>query len=106
MHTTRLLTCLCFALLAATSAAAQGRPYRLHEFNFDMWCQQKQHLPPDRCDKRLPRDDADFEAYVNKIEKYEIPYLQHRRDEERFNRSIMHYDPIGNPTQPSVPQNQ
>jgi hypothetical protein len=70
-----------------------------------MWCQQHQHLPPGRCDKRLPQDDADFEAYVNKIEKYEIPYLQHRRDEEKLNRSILHYDPIDNPTQPAVPHN-
>jgi hypothetical protein len=38
MRTTRMPVCLCFALQAATSAAAQGRPYRLHDFNFDIWC--------------------------------------------------------------------
>jgi hypothetical protein len=89
----------------ATRAQAQGeRPYPLNEMNFDMWCQEEQHLPPARCDKRLPEDDAAFQAYRNKIETYEIPYLQRKRDEQTLNRVILHNDPVDHPTRPSQPQ--
>jgi len=91
--------------LLATRASAQGeKPYPLHEMNFDMWCQEQKHLPPDRCDKRLPADDAEFQAYRNQIEKYEIPYLQRREDEQNLNRAILHNDPVDHPTLPSQPQ--
>jgi hypothetical protein len=91
--------------LSVIPAAAQGdKPYPLHEMNFDMWCQEEQHLPPARCDKRLPGDDAAFQAYRNKIEQYEIPYLQRRDDEQNLNRVIIHADPVDHPTLPSQPQ--
>jgi hypothetical protein len=91
--------------LSATRAVAQGeKPYPLHEMNFDMWCQEEKHLPPARCDKRLPADDADFQTYRNAIEKYEIPYLQRRDDEQNLNRVILHNDPVDHPTLPSQPQ--
>jgi hypothetical protein len=91
----------------AGRAEAQGTgatPYPLTEMNFDMWCQEEQHLPPARCDKRLPEDDAAFQAYRNKIETYEIPYLQRKRDEQTLNRVILHNDPVDHPTLPSQPQ--
>ncbi|HEY6578563.1 MAG TPA: hypothetical protein VIY09_04520 [Rhizomicrobium sp.] len=89
----------------AVRADAQGaKPYPLHEMNFDMWCQEQQHLPPSRCDKRLPEDDAAFQAYSNKIENYEIPYLRKRDNEETLNRVIIHNDPVDHPTLPSQPQ--
>ncbi len=92
-------------VLLTVRASGQGeKPYPLHEMNFDMWCQEEQHLPPDRCDRRLPGDDAAFQAYRNKIERYEIPYLQHRRDEQTLNRVILHNDPVDHPTLPSQPQ--
>jgi hypothetical protein len=61
-------------------------------------------LPPDRCDKRLPADEAAFDAYRDKIEKYEIPYLQSKENEQQFNRVILHNDPVDHPTEPSAPQ--
>lgn len=89
----------------AEQALAQGdKPYPLHEMNFDIWCQEQKHLPPARCDQRLPADDAEFQAYRNQIEKYEIPYLQRRNDEENLNRVILHNDPVDHPTLPSQPQ--
>jgi hypothetical protein len=89
----------------AGRAFAQGeKPYPIQEMNFDMWCQEQKHLPPERCDKRLPEDDAEFQAYRNQIEKYEIPYLQQRQDEQTINRVILHNDPVDHPTLPSQPQ--
>ena len=49
--------------------------------NFDLWCQEQAHLPPDRCDKRMPEDEKTFEAYRAKIEQYEIPYLQQKKND-------------------------
>jgi hypothetical protein len=89
------------------AALAQGeKPYPLNEMNFDMWCQEQQHLPPARCDKRLPEDDAAFQAYRSNIENYEIPYLQRKRDEQSLNREILHNDPVDHPTRPSQPQTE
>jgi hypothetical protein len=87
---------------AQEGAYGAGR-YPLHEINFDMWCQEERHLPPDRCDKRYPQDDADYRAYVAKIESYEIQYLQRKRDEENLDRVIVHNDPIDHPSEPSAP---
>jgi len=102
---TRALVLASAALAALVSRAdAQSGSYPLQEMNFDLWCQEEQHLPPERCDKRLPADDAAFEAYRDKIEKYEIPYLQKKEDEQQFNRVILHNDPVDNPTEPSQPQ--
>jgi len=81
--------------------------YDVKTINFDLWCQETQKLPPDRCDKRLPQDDAAYQAYVNTVERYEIPYLQRRQQEQNFNRIIMHSDPTANPVdhpqQPPAP---
>jgi hypothetical protein len=93
-------------LVAVQSAVAQdtGKPYRLQSVNFDIWCQETQHLPPRRCDKRLPEDDAAYQAYQNKIENYEIEYL-HRHDSGRsLQRDLTHIDPSGvPPAQPGTP---
>jgi len=93
---------------AATGAIAQSTDthYQLHEITFDMWCQEQQHLDPDRCDKRLPEDEQAFEAYVDTIQKYEIPYLQERQKREDYDRTLLHNDPVDNPTQPSTPPMQ
>jgi len=90
------------ALVGRTQA--QSGPYKLQEINFDMWCQEEQHLPPDRCDKRLPVDDATYQAYVSKIETYEVQYLQRKQQEDNLNRVILHNDPVDHPTQFSAPQ--
>jgi hypothetical protein len=78
----------------------------LTNVNFDMWCQEQEHLPPDRCDKRLPEDDAKFQAYVAKIQGYEVPYLQDRQEKADMNRVIFHNDPIDHSNKPGAPGNQ
>jgi hypothetical protein len=97
---------LAIAALAALSGSglAQSTRYDLTNMNFDLWCQEQQHLAPERCDKRLPADDAAFQAYRNKIEKYEIPYLQDKENRSQLNRAILHNDPVDNPTEISKPQ--
>lgn len=95
---------LALAVISCRALAQSDKPYPLHEMNFDMWCQEQQHLPPERCDKRLPEDDAAFQAYRNTIEHYEVPYLQRRDDEQNLNRVILHNDPVDHPTLPSQPQ--
>ena len=92
-----------FFIVRAEAQGEQQQPYPLNEMNFDMWCQEQQHLPPARCDKRLPEDDAAFQAYRSTIETYEVPYLQRKRDEQTLNRVILHNDPVDNPTRPSQP---
>jgi hypothetical protein len=81
-----------------------GARYNVQNMNFDMWCQEQQHLPPARCDKRLPEDDAAFNAYRSKIERYEIPYLQRQQHQLQLNRGILHNDPVDRPTEPSQAQ--
>ena len=93
------LTILCAALLAgaALPADAQQTRYPVKTMDFDLWCTEQAHLSPDRCDQRLPDDVQKFEAYRKIIEKYEIPYLQDRDQKLRFDRDIMHNDPIDKP---------
>jgi hypothetical protein len=95
-------TVLVASLLVATPAlmpasAQVGQNYDVKTLNFDLWCQETQHLPPDRCDKRTADDEKDFEAYRAKIERYEVPYLQQQRRELSLERDILHNDPVDNP---------
>ena len=89
-----------FAALAALMALpvhAQSTRYDVKTINFDLWCQEQANLPPERCDKRTPEDEKTFEAYRAKIEKYEIPYLQRKQDEQQLNRTIIHDEPLESP---------
>jgi hypothetical protein len=89
---------LAAAMLALpASAFAQGPNYDVKTMNFDLWCQEQQHLDPDRCDKRMPGDEKDFETYRAKIEQYEIPYLQEKSKDVALDRNILNKDPVDNP---------
>ncbi len=89
----------------APTALAQGANYDVKTMNFDLWCQEQQHLAPERCDKRTPDDEKDFEAYRAKIEEYEIPYLQQKQNDIALDRNILNKDPVDNPiTQDSQTQ--
>jgi hypothetical protein len=79
------------------SAFAQLQNYDVKTMNFDLWCQEQQHLDPDRCDKRLPGDEKDFDAYRATIERYEIPYLQEKQNAVTLDRDILNKDPVDNP---------
>ena len=93
---TFLLAAAALAALVAR-ASAQGGSFDLQTMNFDLWCQETQHWSPERCDKRTPGDEATFEAYRAKVEKYEIPYLKGRENAQHLNRAILHNDPVDNP---------
>ena len=86
-----------FAFGGPVFAQGGGGSYDLPTMNFDLWCQETQHLPPDRCDKRTAHDEADFEAYRAKVEKYEIPYQKGRQNGQQLDRTILHNDPVDNP---------
>jgi len=112
MNSARILISAVAAALVASAASAQDMSvpadpqsrnvrYNVQEMNFDMWCQEEQHLPADRCDKRLPADDAAFDAYREKIERYEIPYLQQQQKQIDISRDILHNDPVDNPNAPA-----
>ncbi len=96
------------AIAIWSPAGAQSNRYPVRTINFDLWCQETQHLPADRCDKRTAQDEADFEAYRAKVEKYEIPYLQGEKTGAQLNRTILNADPIDNPVDknPSAEQQQ
>lgn len=95
------------APLTTGPALAQSDPlpstaYKLHEMNFDMWCQEQKHYPPERCDKRLPKDDAEFKAYRQTVETYELQRLKQERQGQDLDRGILHNDPVDNPDDPSA----
>lgn len=85
------------AALLALPAWAQTARYDVQTMNFDMWCQETAKLDPDRCDKRLPGDEKQFDAYRAKIEKYELPYLKRKESEQLLDQNILHNDPVGDP---------
>jgi len=98
------------AAWAPNSTWAQGSNYDVKTMNFDLWCQEQAHLAPDRCDKRLPADEQTFEDYRSKIEEYEIPYLQEKKDAITLDNNVLHNDPVDNPItqdpQSQTPQQQ
>jgi hypothetical protein len=97
MSSMKSITLAFTAALFALPVHAQSTRYDVKTINFDLWCQEQAKLPPDRCDKRLPADDAAFESYRAKIEKYEIPYLERKDHEEQLDRTVMHADPTRDP---------
>jgi hypothetical protein len=89
------------AVGAAGFAHAQDTTtYDVKTINFDLWCQEQAMLPAERCDQRLPGDEAVFEKYRAKIEKYELSHLQDKQREQQFDTNVLHNDPVDNP--PSV----
>jgi hypothetical protein len=83
--------------LVALPAQAQSTRYDVKTINFDLWCQEQAKLPPDRCDKRTPEDEKTFEAYRDKIERYEIPYLERKDHDQQLDRTVIHADPLSSP---------
>jgi len=83
--------------------AQRNGNYPVTEMNFDLWCQEQAGLPPERCDKRTPEDNAAFEAFRAKVEAYEIPYLQQKANAARLDRDILRNDPVDNPPTKDLP---
>ena len=101
MKTRGALLAVGFAL-TAFSASAQTPPtsYGLHNLNFDMWCQEQKHYPPERCDKRLPDDDAEFKTFRQTVETYELERLQQQRKGQELDQGILHNDPLSHENSP------
>ena len=100
---TRLSLIASLTLLASGAFAQTGQNYDVKTMNFDMWCQEEQHLAPDRCDKRTPEDEQAFETYRDKIEQYEIPYLQAKQKQVTLDNNVLHKDPVDNPITQTLP---
>lgn len=99
-----LLTSLAAAVFFSQAALAQrDGSYPVKEMNFDLWCQEQARLPVERCDKRTPQDEATFQAYRNKVEAYEIPYLQRKTGAAFMDRNILRNDPVDNPPVKDLP---
>ena len=92
--------------LGAVCASAQTPPtgYKLHEMNFDMWCQETMHYSAERCDRRDPKDNQAFQDYLRVIEKYELEQDQRKRADEERTNSIMYNNTVGQPASPPTPQ--
>ncbi len=90
------------SVIGSSPASAQGQTtYDVKTINFDLWCQEQAKLPPERCDKRTPEDESQYEAFRDKVEKYEIPYLQDKQRTAEFNDNILNHDPVDNPPDPT-----
>jgi hypothetical protein len=87
------------ALLLLVSGAALAQPlsgplnYDVKTLTFELWCQETQRYPAERCDARRPADVAAFEAYRASIERYELQYLK-QADRERQIRDSVNRDPL------------
>ena len=75
-----LLLGVCASALAQNSTT-QGltdqppRTFDVKTLTFDLWCEETQQYPADRCAKRLPTDIKAFEDYRSAVERYELQYL-------------------------------
>jgi hypothetical protein len=82
--------------LGATGGAAQPlsapQNYGVRTMSFELWCQQTQRYPAERCMARRPEDVKAFEDYRTVIERYELEYLK-QVQRERDTRSFSTRDP-------------
>ena len=83
-----------FAMTAVGSAQPLSGPlnYNVKTMSFELWCQDTQHYPPERCQARRPDDVAAFENYRRLIERYELDYLK-RVEKDRNERTFTNRDP-------------
>ena len=99
MGTTKLplLASALFFLLVSGASLAQPLSgplnYDVKTLTFELWCQETQRYPLERCNARRPADIAAFEAYRASIERYELQYLK-QADRERQIRDSVNRDPM------------
>ena len=109
MRPTRIsLLTSAFALLGSGAAFAQPLTaplnYDVKNMTFEMWCQETQRYPAERCEARRPADVTAFESYRAAIERYELQYLKQVERERQIRDSVTR-DPTQSATsrQDSVP---
>jgi hypothetical protein len=83
--------------LVVLGGHASARDYGLVTMNFDLWCQEEQHLPAHRCDQRTAVDEKAFEDFQREISPYEAQNLRRAEQELQLRHDFMEYDPIDNP---------
>jgi hypothetical protein len=83
--------------LVANGVDASARDYGLVAMNFDLWCQEEEHMPVHRCDQRTAVDEKAFEGFQHEISPYETQNLHEAEQELRLRRDFMENDPIDNP---------
>ena len=93
MCTTRtFLLISAFVLLGSGAGLAQplSNPlnYDVKNMTFEMWCQDTQRYPMDRCQARRPADLTAFENYRAAIERYELQYLKQVERERQIRDSV------------------
>lgn len=87
------------ALILLGSGASLAQPlsgplnYDVKTLTFELWCQETQRYPTERCNARRPADLAAFEAYRAAIERYELQYLK-QVDREKQIRNSVNRDPM------------
>jgi hypothetical protein len=98
------------ALVILGSGATLAQPvsgplnYDVKTMTFELWCQETQRYPADRCSARRPDDVRAFEQYRAAIERYELQYLKQVERERRIQDSV-NRDPTQSATsrQDSIP---
>ena len=87
-------TALSFGLTTGAAAQPLSGPlnYNVKTMSFELWCQDTQHYPAERCQARRPDDVAAFENYRRLIERYELDYLK-RVQRDQNERSFSSRDP-------------
>jgi hypothetical protein len=85
---------LVLGLAAAPASAQQGTnqpPSRLldvRSMTFELWCQETQQYPAERCEERRAADVRMFEDYRTAVERYELQYLKDREDEQQAQQRV------------------
>lgn len=70
-----------------------GTPtFNVQNMDFDLWCQQTQRYPAERCSARRPEDVKAFEDYRATVERYELDFLK-QQDRDQQVRARINRDP-------------
>src|SRR5262245_50351411 len=91
------------ALALFTSGPTLAQPlsaplnYDVKTMTFELWCQETQRYPAERCLERRAADVTAFENYRAAIERYELQYLK-QVDRQRQIRDSVNRDPFGSVT--------
>ena len=80
------------ALLGSAPTLAQPLSgplnYDVKTMTFELWCQETQRYPAERCSARRPADVRAFEGYRAAVERYELQYLKQVQRERQIRDSI------------------
>jgi len=89
---TRSLLVSALAVLGSGAALAQPLSgplnYDVKNMTFEMWCQETQRYPAERCLARSQADLTAFENYRAAIERYELQYLKQLERERQIRDSV------------------